>query len=57
MQSEARVQELDEKHRTLDMRLKAELKRPICDDLMVADLKKQKLALKDEINVLKHGGH
>ncbi|MBA4801432.1 YdcH family protein [Euryhalocaulis caribicus] len=57
MASEVRMQDLDQKHRSVDMKLQAELKRPTCDDLMVAELKKQKLALKDQMRALRHGGH
>lgn len=52
MALEAHITELVEKHRNLDRRIERELSRPIADDLKVAELKKQKLHLKDEISRL-----
>lgn len=52
MALEAHITELVEKHRDLDRKIERELSRPIADDLKVAELKKQKLHLKDEISRL-----
>ena len=40
---------LIEKHRSIEARLAAELKRPLPDSLAVQRLKREKLVLKDEI--------
>jgi len=53
MANQARIDELDSRHQALEHRLKEEQKRPTSDALVIADLKKKKLALKDEINTLK----
>jgi hypothetical protein len=45
---------LSEKHRALDRKIEEEQARPIADDLKIAELKRQKLRLKDEIERLKH---
>lgn len=55
MAIEARVQDLDAKHRELDAKIQSEMKRPNFDDLTIADLKRQKLALKDQISALRRG--
>jgi len=49
----ARLSELVEKHRVLDRQIEEEMARPTADDLKIAELKKRKLALKDEIHRLK----
>lgn len=43
---------LETKHATLDRRIADEIHRPMPDALVVADLKKQKLKLKEEIEQL-----
>lgn len=43
---------LETKHATLDRRIAEELHRPHPDDLLVHELKKQKLRLKEEISSL-----
>ncbi|SFP63177.1 YdcH family protein [Sphingomonas rubra] len=40
---------LEQKHATLDRRLADEAHRPLPDSVLMADLKKQKLRLKEEI--------
>jgi hypothetical protein len=40
---------LEAKHAVLDQRITDEIHRPHPDDLLLADLKKQKLRLKEEI--------
>jgi hypothetical protein len=53
MALDAHLVELSEKHRALDRKIEEELARPTADDLVIADLKRQKLRLKDEIERLK----
>lgn len=40
---------LEAKHAVLDQRIATETHRPMPDDMLIADLKKQKLRLKEEI--------
>jgi len=54
MALDAHLVELSEKHRALDRRIEEEQARPTADDLKIADLKRQKLRLKDEIERLKY---
>jgi hypothetical protein len=49
----AHLSELVEKHRVLDRQIEEEMARPMADDLKIAELKKRKLQLKDEIHRLK----
>jgi hypothetical protein len=46
------VDALQTKHAGLDARLRAEMARPVPDAVMVQDLKKQKLRLKEELSRL-----
>jgi len=41
--------ELVEKHRALERSIEEEMSRPYADDVRVADMKKKKLKLKEEI--------
>jgi hypothetical protein len=50
MQS-AHISALEAKHATLDQRIAAESQRPQPDTMVIADLKKQKLRLKEEIQL------
>lgn len=52
MALEAHLDELVEKHRVLDRQIEEEMARPTADDLKLAELKKLKLHLKDEIHRL-----
>jgi hypothetical protein len=54
MALEGHLVELSEKHRALDRKIEEELARPLADPIKVAELKRQKLRLKDEIEKLKH---
>lgn len=49
MQSTAHQTALQTKHATLDRRIVEETHRPLPDATIIADLKKQKLKLKEEI--------
>lgn len=45
----ARVEQLSNKHTTLDMQIQQEMRSPIPDTLRIAQLKKQKLQIKDTL--------
>jgi hypothetical protein len=53
MALDAHLAELSEKHRALDRKIEEEMARPMVDDLKIAEMKRQKLRLKDEIEKLK----
>lgn len=46
----AHISALEAKHASLDQRIAAESQRPMPDNVMLAELKKQKLRLKEEIS-------
>ena len=52
MSIEARLAELTAKHHELDEQITRELAHPSSDDLFISKLKREKLAIKDEINQL-----
>jgi hypothetical protein len=54
---ESHIQELSDKHHKLDEQIQDELHRPHPDDLLLSDLKKRKLRLKEEIERLRHEIH
>jgi hypothetical protein len=54
---ESHIQELSDKHHKLDEQIQEELHRPHPDDLMLSELKKRKLRLKEEIERLRHEIH
>lgn len=54
MALDAHLAELSQKHRALDQKIEEEQGRPMADELKIAELKRQKLRLKDEIERLKH---
>ncbi len=54
MNAEAHVEALKEKHANLEQAIVEERQRPIPDSLRLAELKKQKLRIKDEIERLHH---
>jgi hypothetical protein len=53
MATEARIRELDARHHQLDVRIEEAMKSPASDTLHLANLKKQKLKLKEEIERLR----
>ena len=57
MSSQDRIEELRAQHRSLEQALGAEISRPLPDTDTVADLKRQKLRIKDEIAQLEHSHH
>ena len=52
---EAHLDELNEKHRNLDLAIETEMSRPHADDLKVQELKREKLKLKDTIERVQLG--
>jgi len=55
MAIEARIRELDSRHETLDRAIQDEAGRPATDDLRLRELKRRKLKLKEELELLR--GH
>jgi hypothetical protein len=55
MALDAHLVELSEKHRALDRKIEQEQARPMANPFKIAEWKRQKLRLKDEIERLKHG--
>ena len=53
MAIESRIRELDSRHRRLDETIQHEMSRPAADTTKLAELKRQKLKLKEEIVGLK----
>ena len=53
MTIEARIRELGSRHQTLDRAIDDENRRPGGDSLRVHELKRQKLKLKEQIEVLR----
>jgi hypothetical protein len=54
MSMQTHLAELERKHRALENELSDALAHPSTDDLTIADLKRRKLQVKDEIARLKH---
>lgn len=50
MGSSAHATALSQKHRHLDERIEAELAKPAGDEMLIRQLKQQKLRVKDEIS-------
>jgi hypothetical protein len=57
MAIEARLRELGVKHQTLDRAIHDETSRPAADAVKVRELKRQKLRLKEQIEVLRSRIH
>jgi len=55
MALDAHLDELAEKHRALDRKIDEEQGRPTADAFKIAELKRRKLFLKDEMERLRHG--
>ena len=51
------VTELERKHQALEREIQDAMAHPAMDDLRVAELKRRKLQLKDEITKLKHSSN
>jgi hypothetical protein len=56
MALDARIRELDSRHRDLDAAIRSELTHPSVDDLQLTLMKKRKLRLKEELDVLRQRG-
>ena len=56
MALEARIRELDSRHRDLDAAIRSEAIHPSVDDLQLTLMKKQKLRLKEELDILRQRG-
>ena len=52
MAIDARIRELGNRHRSLDDRIQQEMAHPSTDPLKLRDLKRRKLRIKEEIQVL-----
>lgn len=53
MAIEGRIRELDSRHQHLDRAIDAEVRRPGADSVALYEMKRQKLKLKEEIEVLR----
>jgi len=53
MAIEARIRELGVRHQSLDRAIQDEASRPSHDDLLLTQLKRQKLRLKEELEALR----
>ena len=53
MAIEQRIRELDARHRDLDQIIEDEAKRPAADMIRLSAMKKQKLKIKEEMEVLR----
>jgi len=49
MAQEAHIEQLTQKHASLEQAISAEVQRPVPDGIRLAELKRQKLRIKDEI--------
>ncbi len=57
MATEARIRELDARHKSLERLIEEEASHPASDDLRVGELKRKKLKLKDELEALRASAH
>ncbi|MDR3514128.1 MAG: DUF465 domain-containing protein [Caulobacteraceae bacterium] len=57
MAIEARIRELDSRHETLERAIQDEANRPAADELRLRELKRRKLKLKEELEMLKGRVH
>ena len=57
MAVEARIRELDARHRNLEEQIEDEMSHLSSDDLRVRELKRQKLRLKEEMESLRSQAH
>ncbi|HEX4042735.1 MAG TPA: DUF465 domain-containing protein [Xanthobacteraceae bacterium] len=54
MAIESHLAELEKRHQTLETELNEALTHPSADDLQIAELKRKKLFVKDEIERIRH---
>ena len=52
MAIDGRIRELGARHQTLDRAIQEELSRPLADSTRLAQMKRQKLRLKEQLNQL-----
>lgn len=52
MAIDGRIRELGNRHQTLDRAIQEELSRPLADSTRIAQMKRQKLRLKEQLNEL-----
>ncbi len=57
MAIDARLSELNARHRSLDKAIEAELSHPSSDSLTLVELKRRKLRLKEQIEGLRSPAH
>lgn len=57
MALDARIRELGSRHQSLERAIQDEMRRPYADDLRLKELKRQKLKLKEEIELLRGRVH
>ena len=57
MAVEARIRELGQRHQTLERAIEDEMSRPAADDARLKELKRQKLRLKEEMEILRSQVH
>lgn len=50
--SSARIASLEVRHGQLEAKIAQETKRPLPDEVLIADLKRQKLQIKDQLSML-----
>jgi hypothetical protein len=55
MALQSHLAELERRHQALEKQIEHEALRPGADDLRLAELKRRKLQLKDEIEKIRHG--
>lgn len=55
MSMETPLAELEARHRALELEITEALSHPASDDMKIAELKRRKLQVKDEIARLRHG--
>jgi len=53
MALDARIRELGSRHQSLEQAIQDEMRRPSADDIRLKELKRQKLRLKEEIEILR----
>ena len=53
MSIQGRIEELTKRHAKIDEKIHEEQKRPSSNDIVLQDLKRQKLRLKEEIGMLR----
>ncbi|MBN8646388.1 MAG: DUF465 domain-containing protein [Caulobacterales bacterium] len=53
MALQAHIRELSDKHSRLDAKIQKEMRNPSVDDIEITALKRQKLKLKEELEMLK----